>query len=150
MPFLGVPHGELVLTGSAGDIAWDVYVDGTLKNLYTFLRARSGSVTVLHAGFGGPALYGDDLVNEWRGREDDGPYFILARVHPSVTGLTAVTSRRSEVNLPLSQPHPTWNLRFAAGPLPLGHEPSELLLTLFDGTRAGVKTPALPSGLPFD
>ncbi len=150
VPFLGVPHGELVLRGSAGDIAWDVHVDGTPTNLYTSLRARSGSVTVLHAGFGGPALYGDELVNEWRGRENDGPYFVLARAHPSVKGLTAVTSRGSAVDLPLSQPHPSWNLRFAAGPLPRGHEPSELVLTLLDGTRIGVTTPAPPSALAAD
>lgn len=48
---------------------------------------------------GGPKLSPGKLVNEWRGRTDGLPYFVMVRTDPTVQRVVAVTERGSEVEL---------------------------------------------------
>jgi hypothetical protein len=118
--------GVEVLSGRHGDLTWQVMVSGDERDLMTMLHVRHGDRLVAASGFGGPPLYAGSLVNEWRGRTDDWPYFVMARTDPSVDRLVAVTDRGTEVELTMSAPVPEFGLRFAAAGLPEGEAPGRL------------------------
>ncbi len=83
------PEDEVVvLVGAHQDLTWQVVVSGADPGLMTMLHVCCGGTTVQASGFGGPSLCPGELVNEWRGRTDDLPYFVTARTAPSVTGVT--------------------------------------------------------------
>ncbi len=133
-----------VLSGAAeGDLRWVVVVEGNDEDLYTMLRVYRGARQVAGSGFGGPKLYGDSLVNEWRGRTDDLPYFVMARTSPIVDRVVATTHRGSDITLALSPPIEAFGLRFAAAALPAGEEPSSLRVE-----RAGVVLETRPAPMP--
>lgn len=116
-----------VLSGTAGDdLRWSVVVDGDDDDLYTMLHVYRGDRRVAGSGFGGPGLYGESVVNEWRGRSGDLPYFVMARTLPIVDRVVATTDRGSEITLALSPPIERFGLRFAAAALPEGEQPGSL------------------------
>jgi len=117
-------HDEVeVLTGTHGALRWEVVASGTSDDLMTMLQVFDGDVLVASSGFGGPALYPGDRVNEWRGRTDDLPYFVMARTAAEVTRLVAVTDRGTRVEFLLGQLDARFGLRFAAAGMPDGEEP---------------------------
>ena len=138
-----------VLAGRHGELAWRVLVSGTSTRLMTVLQVRRGDRVVVRSGFGGPPLYPGDLVNEWRGRTDDLPYFVMARTDPSVDRVVAVTDRGTQVELALSDPVPAFGLRFAAAGLPDGEGPGRLVAWRGGAVVSDDATPP-PPRLPPD
>jgi hypothetical protein len=90
------------------------------------LDVYRGDRQVAGSGFRGPKLYGDSLVNEWRGHTDDLPYFVMARTSPIVDRVVATTDLGTEVTLSLSPVIERFGLRFAAAALPAGERPCTL------------------------
>lgn len=116
-----------VLSGTAGDdLRWVVVVSGDDEDLTTMLHIYRGSQQLAGSGFGGPKLHPGSVVNEWRGRTDDLPYFVMARTAPVVDRVVATTDRGSDVVLAMSPLIERFGLRFAAVALPDGHGPGSL------------------------
>lgn len=130
-----MPDEVEVLTGTHGDLRWRVWAGGPPDDLMTMLQVFDGDRCVADSGFGGPALYGDDKVNEWRGRTDDLPYFVMARTAPGVSRLVAVTDRGTQIELVMGPVDDRFGLRFAAVGLPDGEGPAVLLVEV-DGRLA--------------
>ena len=122
------PSEVEVLSGRAGDdLRWVVVAGGGDGEFSTMLRVyRGGRLVVAGSGFGGPKLYPGSVLNEWRGRTDDLPYFVMARTSPEVDRVVATTDRGSEITLALSPPVERFGLRFAAAALPRGEQPGSL------------------------
>jgi hypothetical protein len=123
------PVGEVeVLSGeAAGELRWAVTCSGDDEDMYTMLRVYSGDKRVIAgSGFGGPKLLPGSVMSEWRGRTDDLPYFVMARIAPVVTRVVATTDRGADVVLELSEPVERFGLRFAAAGLPPGHMPASI------------------------
>jgi len=117
-----------VLAGTHGTLRWQVVAGGTSDDLLTMLQVFDGEVQVASSGFGGPPLYPGKRVNEWRGRTDDLPYFVMARAAVEVTRLVAVTDRDTRVELSLGDVDARFGVRFAAAGLPDGEGPGGLLV----------------------
>jgi hypothetical protein len=133
-----------VLSGVAqGGLRWVVVASGTDQDFYTMLHVYRDGQRAGGSGFGGPKLRGTAVMNEWRGRRDDQPYFVMARTRPEVDRVVATTSRGTEVELALSPPVPAFGLRFAAAALPDGEEPGRLR-----AERAGVVLESWPQPMP--
>lgn len=116
-----------VLSGSVGGgLRWVVVVEGDDEELSTILRVYRCDRQVAGSGFGGPGLSGDSVLNEWRGKTDDLPYFVMARTSPMVDRVVATTDRGSEITLALSPPVERFGLRFAAAALPDGERPGSI------------------------
>ena len=108
-------HDEVeALAGTHGTLRWQVWASATSDDLMTMLQVFDGDVPVASSGFGGPALYAGHRVNEWRGRIDDLPYFVVARAAVDVSRLVAVTDRGTHVGLALGAVDARFGLRFAA------------------------------------
>ncbi len=142
-------HGNemQVLEGSAdGDLRWLVVAYGNREDLYTMLRVYSGDrLVVPGSGFGGPALGPDSVLNEWRGRTDDLPYFVMARTVPEADRVVATTDQDAEVELALSAPVEQFGVRFAAAALPVGHRPASIRAER-DGTELASRRQPMPPG----
>jgi hypothetical protein len=134
-----------VLAGTAeGGLRWLVVAYGDPGDLYTMLRVYSGDKLVVPgSGFGGPALYADSVINDWRGRTDDLPYFVMARTVPEADRVVAITDRGAEVVLTLSDPLEQFGLRFAAAALPAGHGPGSIR-----AERGGTELESRPQPMP--
>jgi hypothetical protein len=116
-----------VLSGTLEDgLRWAVVASGGQAELSTMLRVYRGGQQVAGSGFGGPALYPGSVINEWRGRADDLPFFVMARVSPSVDQVIATTAGGTEIALVMSPPIERFGLRFAAAALPLGDRPGSI------------------------
>ena len=140
-----------VLSGRHGELTWRVLAGGAAGRLMTTIEVRHGDRVVARSGFGGPSLYPGDLVNEWRGRTDDLPFFVMARTDPSIDRVVAVTDRGTEVELGLSDPVHAFGLRFAAAGLPDGEGPARLVAWrngVVVSNSATPMPPAFPPDLP--
>jgi hypothetical protein len=133
-----------VLAGRTAELRWVVFAQREGDDLYTMLRVWSGDeVVVAGSGFGGPGLYPGSVVNEWQGRTDDLPYFVMARTVPEADRVVATTDRGLEIELALSEPVEQFGLRFAAAALPAGHRPGSIR-----AESGGTVLAALPQPLP--
>jgi hypothetical protein len=116
-----------VLSGTvSGGLRWVVVVSGDDEDLSTMLHVYRGDRQVAGSGFGGPKLAAGCVLNEWRGKTDGLPYFVMARTSPVVDRVVATTSHGSEVVLALSPLVERFGLRFAAAALPEGEQPAGL------------------------
>ena len=107
-------------------LRWVVVVQGDEHELSTMLHVYDGDRLLAGSGFGGPPLYGGSLMNEYRGRTDDLPWFVMARTAPVVDRVVATTDRGSEITLELSPPIVPFGLRFALAALPAGEAPGSI------------------------
>jgi hypothetical protein len=130
-----------VLAREHGELRWSVVAWGDDEDLMTMVRVHRGGRLVKDSGFGGPPLYPDELVNEWRGRSDGLPCLVMARTDPSIDRLTAVTDRGTEVDLVMSAVVPRFGLRFGAAVLPDGEAPGWLRARSGGRTVAELRTP---------
>ena len=121
-----MPDEAEVLSGTHGALRWRVRAGGTPDELMTMLEVYDGDRCVQESGFGGPTLHPGEKVNEWRGRTDDLPYFVLARTAPEVSRLVAITDGGTHVDLVLGPVDDRFGLRFAAAGLPDGEGPAVL------------------------
>lgn len=138
-----------VLSGNAGEtLRWVVVCSGDDEDLYTLLRVFDGDkVVAAGSGFGGPPLWPGSVMNEWRGRKDDLPYFVMARTEPAVTRVVATTDQGLDVELSLSEPVERFGLRFAAAGLPDGHAPLRIRAER-DGTVVEERPQPMPPPRP--
>jgi hypothetical protein len=134
-----------VLSGNAREtLRWIVVCAGDNENLYTLLRVSDGdTVVAAGSGIGGPPLWPGSVMNEWRGRTDDLPYFVMARTEPAVTRVVATTDQGLDVELSLSEPVERFGLRFAAAALPDGHAPQRIRAER-DGSVVGERPQSMP------
>ena len=107
-------------------LSWLVLAGGTDEHFMTWLEVYRDGKRAGTSGMGGPKLYPGSPIHEFRGRTDDLPYFVMARVAPEVDRVVATTDRGTEVELKLSPLIEDFNLRFAAAPLPDGEEPGRI------------------------
>ena len=120
-------NGVEVLAGTAPpDLRWVVFASGDEQELFTMLHVYAGDRPLAGSGFGGPPLYPGSLINEYRGRTDDLPWFVMARTSPIVDRVVATTDRGREITLTLSPPIEQFGLRFAAAGLPVGEAPGSI------------------------
>jgi hypothetical protein len=116
-----------VLAGTLDSgLRWVVTVQGDEHELYTMLHVYEGDRLLSGSGFGGPPLYGESLMNEYRGRTDDLPWFVMARTAPVVDRVVATTDGGTEVTLELSPLIDRFGLRFAVAALPAGETPGSI------------------------
>jgi hypothetical protein len=117
-----------VLSGTAsGGLRWVIVAaPGEGEDLYTMIHVYRGDRQVAGSGFGGPKLYDGCVMNEWRGKTDELPYFLMARTSPIVDRVVATTGHGSEIVLALSPLIERFGLRFAAAALPDGEQPGSL------------------------
>jgi hypothetical protein len=134
--------------GQGRELSWLILASGDELHFRTTLEVWAGSRRVAASGMAGPKLYPGSPISEWRGRTDDLPYFVMARVSPEVDRVVAVTDLGTEVELKLSPPIPEFGLRFAAAALPVGEAPGRIRtesngLELTDDARPMVLRPPL-------
>jgi len=116
-----------VLAGTLDSgLRWVVTAQGDEHELSTMLHVYDGDRLLAGSGFGGPPLYGESLMNEYRGRTDDLPWFVIARTAPVVDQVIATTDGGTEITLDLSPPIDRFGLRFAVAALPVGESPGTI------------------------
>jgi hypothetical protein len=108
------------------DLRWTVVAGGTDDHFFTMLNVYRGEQRLAGGGMAGPKLYGDSVMNEYRGRTDDLPYVVMARTDPKVDRVVSVTANAVEVDLALSPVIEPFGLRFAAALLPHGERPGSI------------------------
>lgn len=131
-------QAHVVLTGEHLDLTWQVEVTGGPTELVSMLRVRRRGEPVMMSGFGGPALYPGELVNEWRGREDDSPYFVMARADVDVLAIVAQDHTGADVPLTSSDVVVAGVRHHACG-LAVGREPA--LLRVLTRSRGWLDLP---------
>jgi hypothetical protein len=83
--------------------------------LLSMIRITSADGRVLHeGGAGGPALYPGQLMNVSTGGSDEGPYCLLARVHPDIGRVELVTAAGKNMHVPVYDSAHFPGVRFAA------------------------------------
>jgi hypothetical protein len=107
-------------------LRWVVVVQGDEHELFTMLHVYDGDRLLAGSGFGGPPLHCGSVMNEYRGRTDDLPWFVMARTTPVIDRVVATTDVGSEITLELSPPIDRFGLRFALAALPTGEAPSSI------------------------
>ena len=107
-------------------LRWVVTVLGDEHELSTMLHVYEGDRLLSGSGFGGPPLDGESLMNEYRGRSDNLPWFVMARTSPLVDRVIATTDGGDEITLELSPLIDRFGLRFAVAALPAGQEPGSI------------------------
>jgi hypothetical protein len=83
--------------------------------LLSMIRVISADGRVLHeGGSGGPALSPGQLMNVSTGGSDEGPYCLLARVHPDIGRVELVTAAGGIMHVPVYDSARFPDVRFAA------------------------------------
>jgi hypothetical protein len=83
--------------------------------LMSMIRVASADGRVLHeGGSGGPAMYPGDLMNVSTGGGDEGPYCLLARVHPDIRRVELVTAAGDSLDVLVYDSTDFPEVRFAA------------------------------------
>lgn len=117
-----------VFHGTAAEgLRWIVRTSAdTDERTTTMLHVYRGDEHLSGSGFGGNRLFAGKLLNEWRGRTDDQPWFVMVYAAPNVTRIVATTDRGAEVELSLSDVIRIFGVRFAVADLPRGHGPESV------------------------
>jgi hypothetical protein len=83
--------------------------------LMSMIRIVDPDGRILHeGGGGGPALYPGTLMKVSTGASDEGPYAILARVHPDIRRVELTTADGEIMNVPVYGSADFQEVRFAA------------------------------------
>lgn len=114
-----------VLTGSSPpDLTWRVMAGGSDIEFSSMIEISRSGRRVAGSGMGGPKLYPNSAIHEFRGWTDDLPYVVLARTAPQIDRVVATTDAGTEIELPLSAV--VFGLRFGAALLPDGEGPASI------------------------
>jgi len=115
---------HVIAEGSYGDgLSWLIWAQrqpsgGAQRGadeLMSTIRVTSADGRVLHeGGAGGPALYPGDLMNVSTGGGDEGPYCLLARVHPGIRRVELATAAGESLDVPVYDSADFPEVRFAA------------------------------------
>lgn len=136
--------GETAVRIDDEPIRWAILAGGTSDNLQTTLRVSCADKKLAGSGFRGRGLEPDTLVNSWSGQTTGLPFFVMARVDPTVSDVVVTTDLGAEVHLNLSPTVDQFGLRFGATDLPEGHRAA----TITAVTGAGNATSQLRSPTP--
>ena len=113
---------QTVARGQYGDgLSWLVWAqreaprdDQPDAELTTMIRVTDAGGRVLReGGAGGPALSPGQLMNVSTGGGDEGPYCILARVHPGIRRVAVTTEAGEVMDVPLYDAPDFPEVRFA-------------------------------------
>jgi hypothetical protein len=114
----------VVAEGSHGDrVRWLIWArrdspgngESSETELLSMIRVTDPDGRILHeGGGGGPALYPGDLMHVSTGGSDEGPYALLARVHPDIRRVELTTAAGEIMNVPLYDSADFPEVRFAA------------------------------------
>ncbi len=116
--------GVAVLDGGAEEgLRWVVSVDAVEGHLMVMLNLVREGQYVSGSGFDGSKHFGGVVLQTWRGRTDDLPWHVMARVGTSVTRVVVTTNLGTEVELALSPFMPEYGSKFAAASIPEGEFP---------------------------
>jgi hypothetical protein len=115
---------HVIAEGSYGDgLSWLVWAQRQpsggappdADELMSMIRVTSADGRVLHeGGGGGPTLYPGHLMNVSTGGSDEGPYCLLARVHPSIRRVELATAAGESLDVPVYDSADFPEVRFAA------------------------------------
>lgn len=115
---------HVIAEGSYGDgLSWLIWAQRQplhgaqldTDELMSMIRVTSADGRVLHeGGAGGPALYPGDLMNVSTGGSDEGPYCLLARVHPGIRRVELATAAGKSLDVPVYDSTDFPEVRFAA------------------------------------
>jgi hypothetical protein len=82
--------GVAVLRGDAmPGLRWTVSVDASEGHLMVMLNGFRGDRHLAGSGFDGTKFFGGRVLQEWRGRTDDLPFFVMARTAGAVIRVVA-------------------------------------------------------------
>ena len=119
--------GVVVLEGeSRSGLLWAVSVDHHDRHLIVMLNVFRGDRRLSSSGFDGSVSSSGTVLEQWWGRTDDLPYFVMARTAGTMTRVVATTSHGTDIELKLSAFIPEYGSRFAAVDLPDGEFPSTI------------------------
>jgi len=127
-----------VWAGTAGvkvddqPIRWVIVAGGTADNLQTTLRVFRGDKRLAGSGFRGRSLEPGTVIHPWSGQSSGLPFFVMARVNPTVTDVVVTTDLGIDVRLDMSGTVDRFGLRFGATDLPEGHRP-RAITAIVDG-----------------
>jgi hypothetical protein len=115
---------QVIAEGSYGDgLSWLIWAQRQpssasqpgADDLLSMIRVTAADGRVLHeGGAGGPALYPGDLMKVSTGGSDEGPYCLLARVHPDIRRVQLATAAGDIMNIPVYDADDFREVRFAA------------------------------------
>ena len=100
----------VIAEGTYGEgVSWLIWAirspsDGSpgVGELMSMIRITDPDDRILHeGGSGGPALYPGKLMNVGTGGDDEGPYALLARVHPDIRRVELTIADREIMNVPV-------------------------------------------------
>ena len=114
---------QVIAEGTSGDgLSWVIWARRQLSGdaqsgadeVLSMIRVTSADGRVLHeGGGGGPALYPGQLMNVSTGGSDEGPYCLLARVHPDIERVELVTAAGEIMHMPVYDSADFPEVRFA-------------------------------------
>ena len=110
-----------IRSGTVRDFRWNLEAGGEDEQYWTGLEVSGPDGYRCSGGMGGPKLWGDDLINVYTARSDDGPVGIVVRAVPAVVRIVLRMRSGDESDLGLSGPDIIDGLRFFVGfvwPLP--------------------------------
>ena len=155
-PIADLPtDGVAVLVGDATrGLQWIVTVDDSNGHLMVMLNVLRGDQYLSGSGFDGSKYFAGTVLQEWRGRTDDLPWFVMARTAAAVTRVVATTDLGTDVELTLSPFMSEFGSRFAAAGIPEGECPCAIRAerdgVIIDTSPQPVWTcPPAPFGLGF-
>jgi hypothetical protein len=115
---------HVIAEGSySGGLSWLIWAQrqsphGAQPNtdeLMSMIHVTSEDGRVLHeGGAGGPALHPGNLMNVSTGGSDEGPYCLLARVHPGIRRVELATAAGKSLDVPVYDSADFPEVRFAA------------------------------------
>jgi hypothetical protein len=113
----------VIAEGTYGDgVSWLIWAMRSLSGrspdegeVISMIRITDPDGRILHeGGGGGPPLYPGKLMNVSTGGDDEGPYTLLARVHPDIWRVELTTADGEIMNVPVYNSADFPEVRFAA------------------------------------
>lgn len=105
----------MIGSGAVQDINWTLEAGGDDDGYWTGLEVTGPNEYRCGGGMAGPKLYGEDLINTYTGRCDDGPLGIVVRSRPEVTRVVIRTGAGDETDMVSCGPGVLDELRFYVG-----------------------------------
>jgi hypothetical protein len=95
---------RVIGSGALQDINWTLEAGGDDDGYWTGLEVTGPNDYRCGGGMAGPKLYGEDLINTYTGRCDDGPLGIVVRSRPEVARIVIRTGAGDEPRVKTSLP----------------------------------------------
>jgi hypothetical protein len=86
-------------SGAVRDVRWILEAGGDDDGYWTGLEVIGPADYLCRGGMAGPKLCGEDVLNTYTGRSDDGPLGIVVRADPAVTRAVILAGDGDEFDL---------------------------------------------------